>query len=102
MWLYNPVSKLWYSLRYEKDRFSTLNQSTGVFCFDSWIREFRSVRPQLTAQFHDEVVLTVKQGAEDKCRKMLKDAINRVNDKLKLNIKLDVDIQFGPDYSRIH
>lgn len=26
MWLYNPVSKFWYSLRFEKDIFSTLNQ----------------------------------------------------------------------------
>ena len=30
MWLYNPVSKFWYSLRYEKDKFSTLNQ--GKLC----------------------------------------------------------------------
>lgn len=29
-WLYNPVSRFWYSLRYEKDKFSTLNQSK--FC----------------------------------------------------------------------
>ena len=29
MWLYNPVSGFWYSLRYEKDKFSTLNQGTG-------------------------------------------------------------------------
>ena len=29
MWLYNLVSKFWYSLRYEKDIFSTLNQGTG-------------------------------------------------------------------------
>ncbi len=27
MWLYNPVSHFWYSLRYLKDKFSTLNQS---------------------------------------------------------------------------
>ena len=26
MWLLNPVSGFWYSLRYEKDKFSTLNQ----------------------------------------------------------------------------
>ena len=26
MWLFNPVSKFWYSLRFEKDKFSTLNQ----------------------------------------------------------------------------
>ena len=30
MWLYNPVSKFWYTLRYEKDKFSTLNQ--GKLC----------------------------------------------------------------------
>jgi hypothetical protein len=30
MWLWNPVSQLWYSLRYEKDIFSTLNQ--GKLC----------------------------------------------------------------------
>ena len=34
MWLLNPVSGFWYSLRYEKDKFSTLNQGTGVYCFD--------------------------------------------------------------------
>ena len=26
MWLFNPISQFWYSLRYEKDIFSTLNQ----------------------------------------------------------------------------
>jgi hypothetical protein len=30
MWLYNPVSGFWYSLRQPKDRFSTLNQ--GKLC----------------------------------------------------------------------
>ena len=30
MWLYNPVSGFYYSLRYEKDKFSTLNQ--GKLC----------------------------------------------------------------------
>ena len=37
LWLFNPVSKLWYSLRAEKDIFSTLNQGTGTFCFDMWL-----------------------------------------------------------------
>ena len=30
MWLFNPVSRFWYSLRNEKDKFSTLNQ--GKLC----------------------------------------------------------------------
>ena len=47
MWLFNPVSELWYSLRYEKDRFSTLNQGTGVYCFDRWIWYILSKREQV-------------------------------------------------------
>ncbi|MCA9380671.1 hypothetical protein KC678_00205 [Candidatus Dojkabacteria bacterium] len=102
MWLFNPVSKFWYSLRYKKDIFSTLNQSTGVYCFDSWIREIRKVRPQLTGQFHDEIIIEIKEGFEEKCKHLLKDSIKKVNDKLKLNIILDVDIQFGKTYADIH
>ena len=102
MWLFNPVSELWYSLRYEKDRFSTLNQGTGVYCFDKWIMEFRKKRPQLTGQMHDEVILTIRKGSREKCIKLLKDAIAVVNDKLKLNRELDVDVQFGDSYASIH
>jgi hypothetical protein len=31
MWVKNPVSGFWYSLRYEKDAFSTIIQGTGVY-----------------------------------------------------------------------
>lgn len=102
MWLFNPVSKFWYSLRYEKDIFSTLNQGTGVYCFDTWIKHFREERPQITAQFHDEVVLEIKEGYEKKCEEMLKRAIDKTNKELILNVPLDVDIQFGKNYAEIH
>ena len=101
-WLYNPVSKLWYSLRAEKDRFSTLNQGTGVFCFDTWIKNFRKKRPQLTAQMHDEVVLCIKKGYRKQCEKLLRDAINETNEELKLNRELDISIDFGENYAHIH
>lgn len=102
MWLYNPVSKFWYSLRYEKDIFSTLNQGTGVYCFDTWIRYIVEKRPQLTAQFHDEGVWEIKRGFREQCTKLLKESIQKVNDELKLNVKLDVDVQFGDCYADIH
>lgn len=102
MWLFNPVSQFWYTLRADKDRFSTLNQGTGVYCFDSWIKEIRKVRPQLTAQFHDEIVLEVKKGSRDKCTKLLRDSLQKVNDKLKLNVTLGIDVQFGDNYGEIH
>ena len=101
-WLYNPVSGFWYSLRYDKDRFSTLNQGTGVYCFDTWIKHVMSVRPQLTAQFHDEIVLCLKLGSRAKCDRLLKWAIDETNKELNLNVKLDVSIDYGKAYSEIH
>ena len=101
-WLFNPTSGFYYSLRDEKDRFSTLNQSTGVYCFDLWIKEFRKIRPQLTANFHDEVVLCVKKGNREKVRGLLQSSINKVNEKLKLNVKLSIDIKFGENYADVH
>ena len=101
-WLFNPVSRLWYSLRYEKDRFSTLNQGTGVYCFDTWIKHFRKKRKQLTGQMHDECILTIKEGYRDKAEKLLREAIANTNEELKLNIQLDIDVQFGKNYAEIH
>ncbi|AMO43517.1 putative DNA polymerase [Pseudomonas phage O4] len=101
-WLYNPVSGFWYSLRHEKDRFSTLNQGTGVYCFDVWIGNFRKKRPQLTGQMHDEVILCVKKGHRKQAEKLLRDAIEETNKQLKLNRELDISVQFGDRYSDIH
>lgn len=101
-WLYNPVSKLWYSLRHEKDIWSTLNQGTGVYCFDTWVRHMRSKRKQLTGQMHDEVILTIKKGNRDKAKALLRWAIEETNKELNLNIQLDIDIQFGDTYAAIH
>ncbi|MNR41178.1 DNA polymerase I [compost metagenome] len=64
--------------------------------------EFRKRRPQLTGQVHDEVVLTVKKGYREEVIKLLKEAIAVVNEELKLNRELDVDVQFGQSYADIH
>lgn len=102
MWVKNPVSGFWYSLRNEKDIFSTINQGTGVYVFDSWIRNFFKKRKQLTGQFHDEIIIEIKKGHREACTKLLKEAIRGVDKALKLNVKLDVDVQYGHRYSEIH
>lgn len=102
MWLLNPISKLWYSLRFEKDIFSTLVQGTASYVFDLWAQNFRKHRPQLTGQFHDEVVLSIRQGAQDKCKQLLFNAIDETNAILKLNVPLAIDVQFGSNYADIH
>lgn len=51
-WLWNPVAQMWYYLKKDKDKFSTLNQGTGTYCFDLWLKKILEKRPQLTGQFH--------------------------------------------------
>jgi hypothetical protein len=102
MWLYNPVSKMWYTLRYDKDRFSTLVQSTAAFVFDLWIKYVLEQREQLTASFHDEGVWHLKEGHREEFTDIIQKAIQKVNEEVKLNRELEVDIQFGKAYSSIH
>lgn len=101
-WLWNPVAQMWYYLKADKDRFSTLNQGTGAFCFDMWLKEILKECPKLTAQFHDEVIIEIRRGSEKRAEKLLHDCVERVNQQLKLNRDLGVDVQFGQNYSEIH
>lgn len=102
MWLWNPVAKMWYWLKKEKDKFSTLNQGTGTFCFDLWLRYVLEKREQLTADIHDEGVWEIKVGFRVQAEKLLKDAVAKVNQELKLNRDLDIGVQFGRSYADIH
>lgn len=102
MWLQNPTNGFFYSLRKKSDIFSTLIQGTASYVFDEWVRFILEEREQLTAQFHDEIVLCVLsenvQRAEDLCNR----AIKKLNDKLKLNRELGIGVQIGTRYSDIH
>ncbi|MDB4302040.1 DNA polymerase [bacterium] len=101
-WLFNPVSRFWYSLRHEKDRFSTLNQGTGVYCFDMWIKHCQDGGPPIIGQMHDEGIWLVRTGIRDKVEKHLRNAIHYTNEELQLNRELDIDVQFGMSYADIH
>ncbi len=102
MWLKNPVSGFWHSLRSEKDRFSTLNQSTGVFCFDTWVALCRKNGIKSIGQFHDEIIALVKEGEEEMTEEIMHKAAVKLNEKVKLNVPLGTDVQFGKTYAEIH
>lgn len=101
-WLKNPVSGYYHSLRSDKDKFSTLNQSTGVFCFDNWVALCRRNGVQTIGQFHDEIIALVADGQQEQTKQLMEKAIATLNDKLKLNVPLGVDAQFGTNYAEIH
>lgn len=102
MWLYNQVSKFWYSLRAEKDRFSTLNQGTGVYCFDTWLKHVYNGGMPICGQFHDEFIGIIKLGLRERAVNHINEAMRLTNEELKLNRELGCSIQFGCNYSEIH
>jgi len=102
MWIQNPVSKFWHSLRYEKDAFSTINQSTGSYCFDKWVAFYRTRRTNIVGQFHDESINVVRRGEENEHTDALHWAIDRLNEQLKLNVRLGIDVQYGNNYAEVH
>lgn len=101
-WLFNPISKFWYSLREEKDIFSTLVQGSASYVFDVWVNLILLERPQLTGQFHDEIILSVRKGYQEEIVAFLDETIKETNRILKLNRDLGIGIQFGDRYSEIH
>jgi hypothetical protein len=110
MWLVNPVNGFCYSLRTEKDRFSTLAQGTGSFFFDMWVdnileemyNRFRVKR--LNGLFHDEYISSFKdtQNNRDIMEDITIKSIEKVNDTYLLRRKLGCDVAFGDNYSEIH
>ena len=103
-WIWNPTSNMWYYLKVDKDRFSTLAQGTASYVFDLWVSYILEARPQINAQTHDEIILEVKKGDKYRKRvsKLLKDSIDRVNKECMFKVPLGVDIQWGNKYSEIH
>lgn len=109
MWQYNPVSGIWYYLKADKDRFSTLCQGLGAYIFDMWCKaindkciERYGCSAPFAAQFHDETVLIVKENTFHIWEDLLKECIHDLSNTLKLNRDLDCDVQQGDNYSEIH
>lgn len=109
-WLVNPINGFCYALRKESDRFSTLAQGTGSYFFDMWVDGIlekmytKYGRKTLTASFHDENVLVIKdlQRYVDEFSAINQEAIEDVNKKYKLRRKLGCETQVGYRYSDIH
>lgn len=102
MWLKNGVSGFYHNLRYDKDRWSTTNQSTGVYVFDMWVMFCRKMGLEISMQYHDEILFSVKRGDEERVSKILHNAMAKVNETLKLNVTIEVEEQYGNSYAAVH
>lgn len=109
-WLINPINGFCYSIRSEKDIFSTLIQGTGSYLFDMWINNMIELllkqfgEANLMLLMHDEEVIRFIDSVENRdiVTKLTNKAMSMVNKEFKLRIPLKVDTQFGKRYSEIH
>ncbi len=101
-WLQNPLNKFWYSLRTEKDRFSTLNQSSAVYVFDLWISYIRKQNIKVLYQCHDECLLNCTLDKQEEVKEKINEAMKSVNNLLKLNVTISCNTQFSQNYSECH
>lgn len=101
-WIQNPVSKFWLTLRSDKDRFSTVNQNTAVFSFDTWVAFCRKAGIKIQYQCHDEHLFCTPKGTEDEVRHVLNETIRCTNEQLKLNITIGMSPAFGDNYADCH
>lgn len=99
-WVLNEVSGIWHSLRAEKDRWSTINQSTGVWVFDNFVMEVQEEDERIVAQFHDEILVDTKDSEATK--QALDRAEFRLNEKLQLNVPIKIDYSVGMSYADVH
>ena len=108
----NPFNGIWYNLKNDLDKFSTLVQGTGSYVFDLWMGHLFKLRGNekycmvgsldLLGSWHDEYVGELLPEDKEACKQITLDAIKGVNKTLKLEIPFGVDVQFGKNYAQIH
>ena len=99
-WLLNPMSGFWYTLRTDKDKFSTLNQGSAVFVFDTWLKYIRAQGFKVGYQCHDEWL--GNSDTREITDEIIEKALQQVNEELKLNIEVKCSAAYGPDYYQCH
>ena len=99
-WILNEVSGFWHSLRSDKDRWSTTNQSTGVYCFDRFVMLVKAAGEKVVGQFHDEVIIATDDSK--RTERALLECKDKLNELMKLNVPLGIDYAVGENYAEIH
>jgi DNA polymerase I-like protein with 3'-5' exonuclease and polymerase domains len=110
LWLVNPVNGFAYSLRTQKDRFSTLIQGTGSYFFDIWVDKVMTKMEKkwgvkrLCMSFHDEFVTRFRdtEGNRKAVKEMTLQSIEDINKEYYLRRKLGCECQNGSTYADIH
>ena len=75
---------------------------TGVYCFDTHIRNVRKQGIKISLQYHDEIGFTFLKTEQQQVKDKLNKAIAITNEVLKLNVPLGISIDIGNNYAESH
>ena len=102
-WIKSQVGNGFFlELRKDNDKFSAHNQNFGVTFFDTWCGYLELYGIVIRLQSHDEILLYVKPSESERTKAIINKCCDLANKKLKLNIRISVDIQMGINYSETH
>ena len=101
-WIYNDIVNIWFELRSDKDKFSSLNQGLGSVIFYNWVKEMRREGVEITLNMHDEVQIRSLTDEVDKTKDTALKSIDVVNKKFKLTVPIKIDISVGDSYGSTH
>ena len=102
MWILNPISKFRHNLRFEKDAFSVVNQSSAVYCFNMWVYNVVKLGEFPILQTHDDLLLRTEDEKAGYAADILNKAMDNLNKQLKLNIELACEVQIGDNLAETH
>lgn len=102
LWILNPLSKFRHNLRYEKDAFSVVNQSSAVYCFNIWLYNITRQGVWPIAQSHDDGVWRCKEQDAERVKQIIIKAMEQTNRQLKMNVQLDCEVQVGLSLAETH
>lgn len=101
-WVFNPISELWVPLKKVKDVFNTVNQSSGAYVFDVWLKHLISLGAIVKLQYHDEFLWAIKKEYLGKALKIIEISIKKLNKELNLNVEISYSAKTGSRYSECH
>ena len=102
LWVKNPLNNYYYSLRSNKDIFSTVNQGTGDYIFTLWQHNLMNMGVKLYGGWHDEIVTCCKLEDCDTVIQKLKKAMELVNKQIGLKVPIGIDYRIGSSYAEVH
>lgn len=102
MWVKQPISGFWYSLRTDKDVMSTVTQSAAVYIFDRWVHHVRKRGLKISGCWHDELVAYTYEGELEWAKEQVNLAMEDLNKELQLTVTIECSIATGKKYSEVH